>query len=92
MPNSTSTEKRVRQSEKRRRKNKSVKSKIKTQKQKVQDRIDEDNFSAAEEELNELFSICDRAAGKGIIHKNKADRIKSRMSSRLQDARESDSS
>jgi len=85
MPNNPSTEKRMRQNEKRRRKNKSLKTRIKNKRKEIRQAIEDENEARAEEALDELYALCDRAAGKGAIHKNKASRIKSRLTDRVND-------
>ncbi len=83
MPNNKSTEKRVRQNEQRRQKNKAYKTRIKTLRKKIKALVEEGNSNRAEEELKRLYGLCDRAAKKGAIHHNKAGRIKSRMTDRV---------
>lgn len=88
MPNNASTEKRVRQNEKRRRKNKSVRSTIRTRRREIKELLEEGQVEQAEEELPDLYSLCDRASKKGIIHENKASRIKSRTTQKVQKRKE----
>lgn len=76
MPTTQSAEKRLRQSEKRREHNKSVKSRIRTGKNKL---LAAESREEAEELLQEMYALLDRAAGKGVIHENKAAREKSRL-------------
>lgn len=76
MPTTPSAEKRLRQSEKRRQRNQSVKSRIRTGKNRL---LETDSAEAAEELLREIYSLLDRAVGKGVMHENKAAREKSRL-------------
>ncbi len=73
----------MRQNENRRRKNKSLKTRIKNRKKDVQAAVDAENEDQARDALHDLYGICDSAAQKGAIHKNKASRIKSRMTDRV---------
>jgi ribosomal protein S20 len=45
--------------------------------------IEEGNKEEAEELLPELMSVADKAAGNGPLHVNKASRIKSKYSRRV---------
>ena len=76
MPTIKSAEKRLRQSEKRREHNKSVRSRIRTQSRRL---METESFEEAEERLQELYALLDRAAAKGVLHENKAAREKSRL-------------
>ena len=72
MPNLASAKKRLRQSAKRQLRNQIAKTRIKTETKKA--------LSGAE---NVAVSVIDRAAAKGIIHKNAAARKKSRLAKRV---------
>ncbi len=76
MPTTPSAEKRLRQNEKRRKRNKSVKTRIRTGKNEI---LEAESPEEAEELLQEMYALLDRAAGKGVIHENKAAREKSRL-------------
>lgn len=76
MPQHKSAVKRVRQSETRRVRNVAKRSKLKSAIKKVKTAPDAD---AARKELQLTISILDTMAGKGIIHKNKAANLKSRL-------------
>ncbi len=71
--------KRERQSLARRERNKSVKSAIKTQLKKVRTAIEAKSIDDVKNELIKAQSCLDKAAVKGIIHKNKAARHKARL-------------
>ncbi len=77
MPNNASAKKRMRQEQKRRLHNRSIKSLVKTQITKARQAIvtDEDAEAAVRAAVSEL----DRAAKKGVIHRNNAARRKSRL-------------
>lgn len=74
--------KRERQSLVRRERNKSTKSAIKTQLKKVRVAIEAKDVDAVKKELINAQSCLDKAAVKGIIHKNKASRHKARLAKR----------
>ncbi len=72
-----SAQKRARQTKKRTIHNKQYKAKIRSVIKKVRTQKDK---TAAETELKKAVSTLDRAATKNIIHKNKAARLKSKLS------------
>jgi len=82
MPNNAAAEKRMRQEQKRRLHNRKVKSIVKTQITKARQAIgaEEEN---AEETVRAAVSELDRAAKKGVIHRNNAARRKSRLMKQL---------
>jgi small subunit ribosomal protein S20 len=81
MPNNASARKRVRQETKRRLHNRSVKSLVKTQITKA--RVAISTGQDTEEAVRAAVSELDRAAKKGVIHRNNAARRKSRLMKRL---------
>jgi small subunit ribosomal protein S20 len=85
MPNNKSAEKRMRQEQKRRAHNRSVKSIVKTQVTKARQAITVTSVGAedAEAAVRAAVSELDRAAKKGVIHKNNAARRKSRLMKQL---------
>jgi small subunit ribosomal protein S20 len=84
MPNNPSAAKRMRQEQKRRLHNRSVKSIVKTQITKARQAIVSDASSeSAEEAVRAAVSELDRAAKKGVIHRNNAARRKSRLMKQL---------
>lgn len=83
MATTKSIEKRIRQNEKRRKRNQSIKKRIRAQRNKIEDAIEDGNSRIAEESLSQFFKLCDQAGGKGVIHQNKADRLKSRMAKKV---------
>lgn len=87
MPNSLSAEKRVRQNERDRKQNKSIKSTINTVRKQVTEAIEEGKSESEIEELKtNAISLIDRAVTKGVFHKNKAARLKSRLEQKVQKA------
>jgi small subunit ribosomal protein S20 len=81
MPNNAAAQKRMRQEQKRRLHNRSVKSLVKTQITKAHHAIALDEN--AEEAVRAAVSELDRAAKKGVIHRNNAARRKSRLMKQL---------
>ena len=83
LANSAQARKRARQAEKRRRHNASRRSMVRTYIKKVQAAIDEQDADAANAALTTAIPIIDRMAAKGILHKNKAARHKSRLTAAI---------
>jgi small subunit ribosomal protein S20 len=81
LANSPQARKRARQGETRRRHNASFRSMVRTYIKKVDAAIAGGDHGAATEAYNEAVPVIDRLADKGIIHKNKAARHKSRLNS-----------
>ena len=81
MPNNAAAQKRMRQEQKRRLHNRSVKSLVKTQITKARQAVALDEN--AEEAVHAAVSELDRAAKKGVIHRNNAARRKSRLMKQL---------
>ncbi len=85
MPNNAAAEKRMRQEQRRRAFNRSTKSVVKTAVTKARNAIvtpavsGEDTTAAVRAAISEL----DKAAKKGVIHKNNASRRKSRLMKQL---------
>jgi small subunit ribosomal protein S20 len=79
LPTHKSAAKRLRQDRKRHKRNVAVKSKLKTFAKKVEEQIQKGDIDKAKEVLREAISSLDKAAQKGIIHKNKAARKKSTL-------------
>jgi small subunit ribosomal protein S20 len=73
MPNTASAKKRLRQNEKKQLRNTAAKTRIKTETKKA--------LSGGD--VKSAFSVIDRAAAKGIIHKNAAARRKSRLARKV---------
>lgn len=80
MANHKSALKRARQNEVRRMRNKAVKTRVKNVTKSVQMAVGESSKEAAAKSLDTAKSAIDRAAKKGVIHKNTAARKISRLS------------
>ncbi|NMP14860.1 MULTISPECIES: 30S ribosomal protein S20 [unclassified Thalassotalea] len=83
MANSKSAKKRAVQSEKRRQHNASRRSMMRTYVKKVIAAIEAGNKEVATQEMVAATPILDRYASKGLIHKNKASRVKSRLNAKI---------
>ena len=83
MANSPQARKRARQGEKRRRHNASLRSLVRTVIKKVNAAIDAGDAAQAKSAYDEAVPVIDRMADKGIIHKNKAARHKSRLNEQI---------
>ncbi|TKB48772.1 30S ribosomal protein S20 [Ferrimonas sediminicola] len=83
MANIKSAKKRAIQSEKRRQHNASRRSMLRTYLKKTVAAIASGDKAAATEAFNAAMPILDRMATKGLIHKNKAARHKSRLNAQI---------
>ena len=83
MANIKSAKKRARQSEKARQRNASARSMVRTAIKKVVKAIEAKDKSAAEAALRAAEPVVDRYAARGLIHKNKAARQKSRLTASI---------
>ncbi|WP_299595496.1 30S ribosomal protein S20 [uncultured Microbulbifer sp.] len=83
MANSPQAKKRARQNEKRRNHNASLRSMVRTYIKKVVAAIDAGDAEKAKTAYAEAVPVIDRMADKGIIHKNKAARHKSRLNAQV---------
>ncbi|GAA0699022.1 30S ribosomal protein S20 [Marinobacterium maritimum] len=83
MANSAGSKKRARQAEKRRQHNASLRSMARTYIKKVIAAIDSGDQAAAQEAFKVAQPIMDSSVNKGIFHKNKIARTKSRLTARI---------
>ncbi len=83
MANSPQARKRARQAEKRRAHNASLRSLVRTVIKKVHTAVQTGDPDAARTAYENAVPVIDRMADKGIIHKNKAARHKSRLSAHV---------
>lgn len=83
MANSPQAKKRARQNEKARKHNASMRSMGRTYLKKVLAAIASGDKAAAQTAYVSAVSVIDRIADKGLIHKNKAARHKSRLNAKL---------
>jgi small subunit ribosomal protein S20 len=83
MPNTASAKKQLRQSEESRARNRAVKSSLRTQIRKIRESLKSGNLQATQAEFNIAARSLDKAASKGVIHANRAARLKSRISAAI---------
>ena len=82
MANIKSQIKRIGQNERRRVRNKAVKSELKTAVRRFREAADAGDAEATTSALRTATRLLDRAASKGVIHKNQAANRKSSMAAR----------
>ena len=83
MANIASAKKRARQDVKRNSQNASRRSMMRAYLKKIVNAIEAKDKAAASEAYKTAVPILDRMAGKGLIHKNKAARHKSRLNAQI---------
>jgi small subunit ribosomal protein S20 len=83
LANSAQARKRARQNEKRRTQNASQRSMVRTYMKRVDAAIATQDATAAGGALADVMPLLDRMVSKGIMHKNKAARHKSRLSKQV---------
>ncbi len=81
MANSRSARKRIRSSERKHVRNRAVKSAVRTKVIKARHALLEEGTATGEAELHAAIKALDRAAEKGILHRNNVRRRKSRLAS-----------
>ena len=79
MPNNASAAKRIRQNEKSRIRNKMRKTELKTLTKKIERAVTDGDQSVAGDLLKRFVKRVDQASTKNILHKNAANRRKSRL-------------
>ena len=83
MANTAQAKKRARQNEKRRQHNSSLRSMVRTYLKKVDAAIETGVQADAQAAYTSAVPVLDRMADKGILHKNKAARHKSRLNAQV---------
>lgn len=71
-----------RQNVKRREHNRELRSKLRTGLKAIRKSLDDKNLEGAKTAVKTLQSLVDKMATKGIIHKNTASRLKSRLAAK----------
>lgn len=89
MANIKSAKKRARQAENNRQRNASARSMLRTAVKKVVKALDAGDVEAAKAAYQGAEPILDRYSSRGLIHRNKAARHKSRLTARIKAAGES---
>jgi len=85
LANIKSAQKRARQSVKNRAHNMALRSKMRTYLKKVSTAIEAGDRPAAEASYKAAMPVLDSMVNKGIVHKNKAARHKSRLNARIKE-------
>lgn len=83
MANIKSAKKRIKVIETKTLRNKMIKSALKTQIKKFETAVDSKDLNEAKTAYTAVVKSLDMAAAKGVLHKNKAARKKSRLASKL---------
>jgi small subunit ribosomal protein S20 len=83
MAHSKSNKKAIRVAERKRQRNKSVRSTIKTYTAKAEKMLSSKDSDSAKEATTQAVSTLDKAAQKGVIHRNNAARKKSHLMKKL---------
>lgn len=83
MANSPQARKRARQAKKQRLHNASLRSRVRTYIKRVLAAVEAGDKAAAQKAYTEATPIIDSMVNKGILHKNKAARHKSRLNSKV---------
>ena len=83
MANHASALKRARQNEVRRIRNRAYRTRVKNATKAVLQAVEQKDAAAAQEALSQAIPVIDRAAGKGVYHRNKAARQVSRLTVRV---------
>ncbi len=83
MANIASAKKRAKQAEKNRAQNASARSRLRTFIKKVVNAVAAGDLEKARAAYREAVPVIDSSAGKGLIHKNKAARSKSRLNASI---------
>lgn len=79
MPNTKGAKKRLRQNVVRRDRNRAEKTRMRHSLRKFREAVDAKDFDSAKELSRATGKLLDKAAAHGVIHRNKAARLKSRM-------------
>ena len=87
MPTSLSSKKRLRQNEKQRVARRTVKSVLRTNIRKLREAVVAGDVAKADEQLRVTSKKLDKAGAAHVIHKNKAARLKSRLSAYVKKAK-----
>lgn len=83
MANSAQARKRARQAEERRRQNAGQRSRMRTEIKRIVTAIESGDKEAAQKTYKNSVRVIDSMVSKGIVHKNKAARHKSRLNAHI---------
>lgn len=87
MANTKSAKKRIRVTQVKTLKNQKIKSALKTLIKKFEASLENNDISTATSEFDQINKALDMATSKGILHRNKAARKKSRLAIKLNNAK-----
>ncbi|MDK2855834.1 MAG: small subunit ribosomal protein [Bacillota bacterium] len=87
MANIKSAIKRIKVAEKRRLRNAAIKSRVRTAIRRFNEALNQADPEVIKQTLAKAFSVIDKAAAKGVLHKNNAARKKSRLCRKLAKAK-----
>ncbi len=85
MANSAQAKKRARQAEERRRQNAGQRSRMRTEIKRIVTAIESGDKEAAQKTYKSSVRVIDSMVNKGIVHKNKAARHKSRLNAHIRE-------
>ncbi|MEW6545612.1 MAG: 30S ribosomal protein S20 [Bacillota bacterium] len=88
MPQRNTAAKRARQAEQRRLRNAAIRSSMRTAIRRFREALASGNLEEAKARLQKAISMVDKAATKGAIHRNQADRRKARLQKHYNVARQ----
>ena len=88
MPNTKSAKKRLKQNQNQRSRNRAIRSNLRTHIRKVRAAVAAGNIEEAEQVFRLAAQRLDRAAGRSLIHKNHAARLKSRLQKLIKTAKQ----
>jgi small subunit ribosomal protein S20 len=83
MPHTKSAWKRLRSSEKRRKRNRATVKGVKKQQKEFADALKAGDAAKVAQTMVDVQQKLDKAAARGVIHRNKAARLKSRMAKKV---------
>lgn len=87
MPIIKSAKKALRQSKRRNVRNVAYKTKIHKTKKTIEKGLLTKDLEKAKTDLNAFYKIVDKAAKRNILHKNKANRLKSRLAKKIKNSK-----
>lgn len=79
MPNTRSALKELRKAQRRRERNRAIRTRVRTFVKYARQAIAQADLEAAKQAISNAYRELDRAARKGVIHRNTAARLKSRL-------------
>jgi len=87
MPIIKSAKKALRQSKRRNKRNVAYKTQIHKTKKNIEKDLNTKDIGKATNDLTSFYKIVDKATKRNVIHKNKANRLKSRLAKRIKNSK-----